>query len=786
MWKNAYHDKSVQAISGQFEIGRNAPRLDAINKVTGQEKYAADYYPENFVWAGVKRSEYAHAYIKHINIAAAELVPGVVAVLTHKDIKGSNRLGIFEKDQPILADDKVRHLGDAVALVIAENQTALAQGLDAVAVEYEPIPAVFAAKDALKPDAPLLHNGRPDGNILLSGEISCGQGAAFLPECDLVAEVTVKVNWQEHAFLETQTGVAWLNEDGLLHMVVSTQTPFRDRLELAEALGISPMQMRVTAPFLGGGFGGKDGVAVQGFLALAAFHSGGRPVKMWYSREESMLAGTKRHPGELTYRMGCDKEGYLRALDCSLVFDTGAYSALGGQVLALAMEHAGGPYRIEHTSIQGMAVYTNNPVASAFRGFGVPQATAGIEQAVDELVKLGGFDPIEFRLKNALRRGDITPAGVVLTSAAGFVECLETVRKHRLWLEREEWEQAAPPFTKRSVGLASCHHCQGFGPSIADYANAKLELNADGTIRVYSGVADMGQGNATTCLQIVSHILCQPYEAMELILPDTSLTLPSASSSASRTTFTYGNALIGAAELLKNRLLDRAALIVSFQLLTAVKRDDLLLLPGRIVHGASGKKIPIALVTGMMDEAERVATYSYTCATAAQIPTTGANLRVHGYPHKIFSFAVQLVRIEVNQLTGCVTVCDLLTCVEAGRVLNPQVFEQQIQGGAAQGLGYALFEDFIVKEGKIVTGDFSTYILPTSLDLPLMETIVIPLNQDDGPFGMKGVGEIGVNGVLPAMANAVATITGTRIAGSPLTAEKILLAMEKNRKAGNP
>lgn len=785
MSKNAYRDKPGQAISGPFEIGCSAPRLDAINKVTGQEKYAADYYPEDLVWAGAKRSEYAHAYIKHIDTATAEQVPGVVAVLTHKDIKGTNRLGIFEKDQPILADDKVRHLGDAVALVIAETQVALAQGLAAVVVAYEPIPAVFAAKDALKPDAPLLHNGRPDGNILLSGEISCGQGAAFLPECDLVAEVTVKVNWQEHAFLETQTGVAWLEEDGLLHMVVSTQTPFRDRLELAEALGISPIKMRVTAPYLGGAFGGKDGVTVQGFLALAAFHSGGRPVKMWYSREESILAGTKRHPGELTYRLGCDKEGYLRALDCSLVFDSGAYSALGGQVLALALEHAGGPYRIEHTSIKGMAVYTNNPVASAFRGFGVPQATAGIEQAIDELIKQGGFDPLEFRLKNALRRGDTTPAGVVLTGAAGFVECLETVRSHSLWLEREKWIQSAPPFTKRGVGLAACHHCQGFGPSIADYANAKLELKADGTLRVYSGVADMGQGNATTCLQIVSHMLCQPYEAMELILPDTSLTLPSASSSASRTTFTYGNALIGAAELLKNKLLDRAALILSFQLLTAVKREDLLLLPGRIIHGASGRGIPLALAASMMDEAERVVTNSYTCTTAAQIPATGANLRVHGYPHKIFSFAVQLVRIEVDQLTGRLKVCDLLTCVEAGRVLNPQLFEQQIQGGAAQGLGYALFEDFIVKEGKIMTGDFSTYILPTALDLPSMETVIIPLNQDDGPFGMKGVGEIGVNGVLPAVANAVAAITGTRVTGGPLTAEKILLAMEKSRKAGS-
>ena len=783
------HNESASRASvaaGVQEIGRSAPRFDAYAKVTGAEKFAADLYPPHFVWAGVKRSEHAHARILGIDTTAAAAVPGVIAVLTHRDIQGKNRLGIFEKDQPILADERVRHYGDAVALVVAETKEVLAAALADIQVSYEILPAIFDPTAALAESAPLLHPNRPDGNVLLAAEIIQGNGAAKLGQCAVTASLKVALGWQEHAFLETQNGVASMDAAGELQLTASTQTPFRDRLELAEALQIPPQRIHISAPCLGGAFGGKDGVTVQGFLALAAMHSGGHPVKLWYSREESILAGTKRHPLQAEYRLGCNEQGVLEALECQLLFDTGAYAGMGDVVLALAMEHAGGPYRIPNVRINGRAVYTNNPVSSAFRGFGVPQVAAAMEQAMGELAKAGGFEPLELRRKNAVGRGDCTPTGVLLSGTAGLAECLEKVANHPLWLGRNEWIAGAPPFKRRGVGIAAAGHGVGFGPVVADYANAKLEILADGRLRVCAGVSDMGQGNASTYAQIVSHILSQPYEAMDLIWPDSDKTLPSASSSASRTTFTYGKAMLTAALALKDRLLARAALLLSFQLLQSVKPEDLLLLPGKVLHPGSGRELPLAMVAGFMDPAERIVTASYTSPVNSQALASGQKLRMYGFPHRVFAYGVHLVRLEADTRTGEVRVCGGLACIDGGTVLNPQVYEQQVQGGLAQGIGYALFEEFGVAQGRIATADFSTYILPTAADLP--DFVVLPVSpyEPDGPFGMKGIGEISIDAVLPAAANAVAVAAGSRIAASPFTAEKVLAALQSSGQEGQP
>ena len=768
------------------EIGCSAPRIDAPDKVDGSAVFAADLYPGNLLWAGVKRSEHAHARILEIDLAAAKAIPGVVAALTHKDIKGSNRLGIFEKDQPILADERVRHFGDAVALLVAESKEALSLALAAVQVDYEVLPALFDPALAQEVDSPVLHPHRPAGNLLTGGELRCGDAAMALKKAVFQTTLTVATGWQEHAFLETQAGVAWMEPDGVLSMTVSTQTPFRDRLELAEAIGLPPAKIHVMAPCLGGGFGGKDGITVQGFLALAALHSGGRPVKLWYSREESILAGTKRHPFQAEYTLGCSRDGELQALSARLLFDTGAYASLGSEVFALAMENAGGPYRIPNVEIQGAVVYTNNPVAGAFRGFGVPQAAAAMEQTLDELARVGGFDPLELRRKNALRRGDTSPTGVIVTGTVGIVECLDELERHPLWQQRESWLAAAPSFKRRGVGIAAVAQSIGYGPAIADCGNAKLEILADGKVRVYVGVADMGQGNASTYAQIAGHILGQPMDAMELVFPDTARTLPSGSSSASRTTFTYGNAMIRAAELLGERIKARAALMISFQLLHSVKLEDVFLLPGRVLHIPSGRSVPLPLVAMMLDQAERMATASYTAPVNDQTVESGANLRIHGFPHRLASYGVQLVALEADTLTGETSVCELLSCIDAGRVLNPQLYEQQVQGGAAQGLGYALFEEFAVEQGRIRTCDFSTYILPTTMDVPDMLTLPVSSHEPAGPFGMKGVGEIGIDAVFPAVANALTAAIGSRIAGGTMSAEKVLNAFRATGQEAAP
>jgi CO/xanthine dehydrogenase Mo-binding subunit len=407
-----------------------------------------------------------------------------------------------------------------------------------------------------------------------------------------------------------------------------------------------------------------------------------------------------------------------------------------------------------------------------------------MEQVMDELAKVGGFDPIDLRRRNAVRRGDTSPTGVFLTQTTGLIECLDKLAQHPLWRQRKSWQANASEFKRRGIGMAAIYHSVGFGPAIADYANAKLEILPEGKFRVYVGVSDMGQGNASTYAQIAGHILCQPHESMELVFPDTDRTLPSASSSASRTTLTYGNAMIGAANLMRERLQARAALMISFQLLHSVPADTITLLPGVAKHLPSGRSVPLSVVAAMMDASERTATCSYTCPVNDQPLASGENLRMHGFPHRVASYGVQLVAVEVDTLTGETTVCDMLNCVDAGRILNPQAYEQQVQGGAAQGLGYALFEEFVVSGGRILTSDFSTYILPTSLDVPDMATLPVTPNEPDGPFGMKGVGEIAIDGVFPAIANALADAIGSRITSGTMSAEKVLTALQRTGQEG--
>lgn len=753
-------------------VGTALPRVDGPGKICGTEKYAADYYPEGMLWAGVKTSDHAHALVKGIDVSAALLIPGVQAVLTHRDVKGTNRVGVPESDQPILADYKVCHRGDPVALIMAESRALLEKAAAAIKVEYQPLPPAFDPEQALLPDAPVLHENRADKNLLLSGTIEKGNGASALEECAFTVEGELHLPAQEHAYLETETGVAWLNESGVLEMVASTQTPFRDRLELSRALGLSADQIRIKAPYLGGGFGGKDGITVQGLLGLAALHAAGRPVKMWNSREQSFISSPKRHPAHMHYRLGCRRDGSLHALSCRVVLDTGAYASLGGPVLALALEHAAGVYRIENVHIEGFCVYTNNPISGAFRGFGAPQVLAALEQMVDMLADKLGMDPLEFRLKNAVNRGDELGSGVMMSRSTGIIACLKTMQKHPLWTSRRNWEKDAPPFKRRAVGIAAGLQGTGYGPVVADVANAKLELLLDGRFRIYSGVADMGQGNNPTNVQIAGEILGQPAEAFELLQPDTERSLPSGSSSASRTTYSFGNALQGACLLLKDRILARVG-----QMGLGIYKEDLLLAPGRVRHIPSGRDIPLTVIAAAMNESERVSVNTYTAPVARHKEIVDPAVGAAGFPHLVFCFACHLARIEIDELTGEVTVCDYLACTDGGRVLNPQLYEQQIQGGIVQGIGYALWEDFKVSAGEVLSTNLSTYIIPGSLDVPDIISLPVETVEDTGPFGMKGIGEIGINLPYPAIANAVARATGQRIKTGPLSAQRIWQAL---------
>ncbi len=760
-----YHSRILQ-------IGATIPRQDASAKATGRERYAADMYGKNLLWAGVKRAGIPHARLQNIQADAARCLPGVVAVLTHQDITGSNRQGVIKKDQPVLVDDKIRHCGDAVALIIARERETLKKAAALIELDVEPLPALLDIETAMQENAPRVHEAHPDGNILLKGHIETGNGADAFTDCDAVVKLDIELPWQEHAYLETECGVAVFHDTGELEITASTQTPFRDKMEVAGALGLEPEKVRVIAPFCGGAFGGKDGITVQSLLGLAALHCPEQTVKMVWEREESFIAGPKRHPARLQYRLGGLKNGMFHALDAQLYFDTGPYDHLGGVVMALALEHAGGPYRIPNTRLRAWSVYTNNPVSGAFRGFGVPQAAAAIEQTVDLLALKLGLSPLEIRMKNALRKGDKSPVGVTMLTSTGMVECLETAAVHPLWKHRDAWKAAAGSFKRRGVGAAAVMHGMGYGTVVPDVANAKIELTHEGRFRIYCGVVDMGQGNASTYLQIAGDLLNQDSGGMELALPDTARTLPSGSSSASRTTYTFGNALISAANILKERILQKAA-----DLMMAEGPEQMALIPAGIRHLPSGKTIALSDMPRYLNDTERFAVSRFRAPVCRETLNIGSELKLHGIPHAVFSYSVHIAGVEVDELTGGVAVLDYSAVSDCGRILNPQLFTQQIHGGIAQGIGYALFEDFKVQNGRVQTRNLATYILPTALDIPEMQSVPVAIEEYTGPFGLKGAGEIAIDAPLPAIANAVADACGIRIHRFPMTSERVLRAM---------
>ncbi|MDQ7827130.1 MAG: xanthine dehydrogenase family protein molybdopterin-binding subunit [Candidatus Eremiobacteraeota bacterium] len=768
----ATQSQSDEDAEGVPIIGIPFPRADAREKVAGLTAFAADFYRPGMLWAGVKRAGIPHGIIKSIDTAGARAMKGVVAVLTAADIPGVNLHGVVKKDQPVLAGERVRHCGDAVALVVAETRESLTEALGAICCDFEVLPGVFSPQEALREGAPCLHEGT--GNVLFSWELVLGKGRDALPECDVTVESEFVTSWQEHAYMETESGWAEQGSDGRITIVCSTQTPFRDRTEVAEVMAMKPGDLRIVAPYAGGAFGGKDGVTVQCYLALAALHGGGRPVKMWLSREESFIASTKRHPSQMRYRLGATSEGFFHFLEAHIVLDTGPYDSLGSVVLALAMEHAAGAYMIPHGVLQGKAVYTNNPVGGAFRGFGVPQVTAAIEQVVDMMALELHADRWELRMKNAVKAGGKTYTGITLTSSTGARECLDRLSMHEGWSGREAWKAAAGHFKKRGTGLALSVHAQGYGPVVPDEACARVELTPGGRFKVYCGVVDMGQGNASANLQIAGAILNQRAQDIELVLPDTDKTQNSGSAAASRCTYTFGNALIGACTALKSSILSKAADIVMTE-----NHDDMLLVPGAVFHRPDGREIPLASIASELGDKDRSASFHFTAPTAPERPGGETMLTACGLPHAIFSYGAHCASVEVDLLTGEATVLKYIAVTDSGAVINPLTYEQQVQGAIVQGIGYALTEEFIVEKGRCATPDLSAYLIPASSDVPEVESVAVELHESTGPFGLKGMGEISINGPLPAIVNAVADACGVRISCYPLTGERILEALKE-------
>lgn len=739
-------------------IGKEFNRVDGKIKADGTHKYPSDYNEESTLILGVRRAEIPHANILSIDLERALKVPGVVAIYTAKDIPGRNRYGIVHKDQEILVERKVRCIGDPICLVVAENKWAVEEAIREIKIEYEILDIITDPFKGLSEGAEKVHEG---GNLLHHIEVSKGDIEKAFKEADIIIENKYSVPFQDHMPLETEAGFGKIDEDGKLAIWAGTQTIYRDISEISYAFGIAQEDIRVSAPFFGGGFGRKDGITIQLLIALAVIKLK-RPVKIFLERSESINSSYHRHAAYMHYKTAAKRDGTIIGCEAKLYFDKGAYASLGAEVLNLAVEHFAGPYRVDNTHVEGFAVYTNNPIGGAFRGFGVPQVNFAFESQMDILSEKCNIEPLEFRKLNVIKQWDTSCIGHTFIYSTGLKECLEALERTELYKNREQYLENVKPNKKRGLGIACSYQGGGLGVNIPDFAQAKLELCGNGSLIVYGGISDMGQGNTTAYVQIIAEHFDMDRSKIKYTTPDSKFTLDSGPASASRTTYIYGKALDGAAKIMKDRMLSAAAMLLQ------ENKENLSFKEGKI-KGRKGN-ISFDVVCKAISKEDKIAVCYADNPVAKDKHEIG-----HGLPHIIYSHAAHMALVEVDLLTGEVSVVKYITATECGKVINLQSLKGQIHGGAAQGIGYALYEGLKLKDSRVLNNKMSTYIIPSIMDVPDIETLHVETYETTGVFGMKGVGEISIDAPAPTISNAVYNAVGYRCFSLPVSAEKILL-----------
>lgn len=740
-------------------ISRSIPRIGALERLRGVAAFSADVPLEEPLVLRVYRSTKPHARIVHLDVEEARRVPGVEGVFTASDVPGRNLIGLITKDQPLLARDKVRFVGDPVALVAAKDEDAAQRAMEAIRVRYEDLPAVFSPREALSPGAPRIHEG---GNVLHRRVVRKGDADSVMAKAAVVVEGTYNTPHIEHTYLEPDAGCGYLEWDGTLVILASTQNPHYDQKEVADLLGVPEERVRVVQAATGGGFGSKLDLTVQGFIALALYHLG-RPVRLVFSREEAFLATPKRHPLEIWMRTGADKEGKLLALQARIICDTGAYSSYGVAVATRAAIHATGPYEIPNVDVESLAVYTNHPVSGAMRGFGVPQVAFAHESQMDLLARELGMDPMDIRRKNALHEGSLTATGQRLNSSVGMGKALEEVEPHYREACRRWKGSCASPYRRRGIGLGAMWYGIG-NTGVRNPSTAKVEMNQKGGVTLFTGAADMGQGSTTVLVQIACEVLGLEPESLRVVAADTRYTTNAGASSASRQTYISGNAVLDACNKLADVLLTEASGILR------APKDRLRLEGGyavdsldqsrrvsfaRLAQTAKGKSIPLVW-QGYFDP-----------ETIPLDPESG-----QGVPYATYAFACQMAQVEVDLLTGQVSVEKVVAAHDVGRAVHPDSVVGQILGGVAMGVGFALMEEFLPG----VTTSMKDYHIPTAADMPEVIPIILEAPEPTGPFGAKGVGEPALIPTAPAILNAIADALGERIYRLPASLERVLEA----------
>ncbi|WP_456389900.1 molybdopterin-dependent oxidoreductase [Profundibacter sp.] len=736
-------------------VGSAVVRLDGQPKVDGTEAFGADHVPPDCLTVHAIRSPHHRAGFSIGDTVDWVLQnAGIEMVLTAADIEGENRFGVIPPfaDQPALAQNHTRFRGEAVALIVGEAGAVETCDLAGFPITWTPQPETMNTDSAMLPDAPQLHEGR-EGNLLIAGLVRHGDWENRLENSTHIAQTHIETSYVEHAYIEPEAGVAWMDGD-TLNIRACTQAPVMDQEEVAKILALPMGRVRIIPSATGGGFGSKLDVSVQPLIGLAAMKTG-KACRMTYTRSESMSSTTKRHPAKMSAHIGCDAQGRLTAMHFDGDFNTGAYASWGPTVANRVPVHASGPYKMPAYFAAARAIHTNGPPSGAFRGFGVPQAAIIQEILFDDLAIAAGIDRLEFRQNNALRDGDRTQTGQLLT-AVGIGACLGALVDpwQQALADNARWN-AAHDHIKRGVGVASCWYGCG-NTSLPNPSTILAGITPDGQLTLHQGATDIGQGSNTVIAQIFADALGLPLSQITLLGPDTGITPDAGKTSASRQTYVSGKAAEQTGRALRASILQRLNL----------GEDAPLTLDGGYITSWQSR---LELGALAVDEHG----YALSAISTYDPPTAPLDADGQGTPYAVYGYGAQMAQIEIDTRLGTVNVRHIHAAHDLGRVINPVLATGQIEGGIAQGLGMALMEEYI--PGR--TENLHDYLIPTIGDMPEITCILIEDPDPHGPFGAKGLGEHVLIPTAPAILNAIRDATGARITRLPALPYRVLNAI---------
>lgn len=764
------------------EIGRRLPRVDIREKLNGRALYTADLQRPGMLHGAILQSPHAHARIKGYDASEALAAPGVVAVITGDDCP-DGRMGAFIKDEHAFAKGKVRYVGEPVAAVAAETESHARAACSLIKVTYEELPVAATPEAALEPGAPILHeelaryvkvfDAGSEGNICSRTSYIEGDLDAAWRECDVVVEDWYQTPAQAHVSLEPCGALAEVDSSGRVSLWSPNQSVFRVQANVCEALQLPMSRLRCLTPRVGGAFGNKMEAHVQPIVVLLALKTG-RPVRLVLSREEDFEMVRARHPARVRVKTGATAKGLLIAREVEMILDGGAYADDSPSVLSNALRMAAGPYRFKAMKAHGVVVYTNKLRFGAFRGFGQPQVQFGCEQQIDEIARQLGMDPFELRRPNVKQAGDQWFGGQQIKSI-GTLECMAQVERASGW--RNRGALAARPGVKRAMGMAISAHV-----SAVLSTGAIVRMLEDGTIVLNTGATDIGQGSDTVLTQICASALKVASTEVAVASPDTDGSPYNWGTTASRVTYMAGRSVVAACAEVEKKAREYAS-----ELLECAP-DDLELRPGGKV-GIKGTNKELTF-QGISQHAHWIkggpiiGTHSWVFDQPTIDPRRCSAIGNPSRAAGAFSFGAVVVDVEIDEATGKAEVLRAWSAVDAGKAINPLALEGQIEGAFVQGLGFALTEEMVWDGARLANPSLMDYKVPTSLDVPFdLVPIIVEANHPDGPFGARGAGEVGMNVVAAAIANAVAAAIGERANALPLTPERVLQLIIKKERA---